>query len=279
MKSSPHVLTRIGKIRYTNCLPFYHRLNESSDFEFFETYPAEINEALHQEKVDIAPVSSLEYLKHQNQYYLLPGLSITACDFSGSVILFSKKKIEDLNGAKIALSKESLSSVTLLQILLKSKFHFENTFETVPSEPEKMLAEYPAALVIGDDALFYQPKEFIYKYDLSEQWWRWMTKPFCFAVWAVRRQFADEHPEEVAEFSRLLKENLDKNLEHLETLLKDALNLTFMDAKYSKIFGYLFNLHYGMDAQILEGLESFYKLAHEQGLAPQPAPFEFFKIN
>ena len=61
MKSSK-VLTNIGKIRYTNCLPFYHRLNESSEFNFLETYPSEMNEALHQGKVDAAPISSLEYL-------------------------------------------------------------------------------------------------------------------------------------------------------------------------------------------------------------------------
>ncbi len=278
MKSAPKTLTHIGKIRYTNCLPFYHRLNESSDYNFLETYPAKINEALFEGKVEIAPISSLEYLKHQDKYYILPEVSISARNFSGSVILFSHKKIEDLNGAKIALSEQSLSSVTLLQILLKSKFRFENTFETAPSEPEKMLAQYPAALVIGDDALFYQPKEFVYKYDLSEMWWSWMEKPFCFALWAVRREFADEHPQETAEFSRLLKRNLEKNLQHLETLLKDALNLTFLDSRYSKIFGYLFNLHYGMDAEVLEGLEWFYKLAHEQGLAPRPAPFEFFKL-
>lgn len=277
MKSSPRVLTNVGKIRYTNCLPFYHRLNESSDFDFFETYPAEVNQALSQGKVEIAPISSLEYLKHQSQYYLLPGLSITARNFSGSVLLFSKNKIEDLNGVKIAVTEESLSSAVLLKILMKTKFRFENTFETVPSSPEKMLTEYKAALVIGDDALFYQPKEFVYKYDLGELWWKWVNKPFCFAVWAVRREFADQHPAETAEFCALLMKNLDRNLLHLETLLKDALDLTFLDKKYSKIFGYLFNLHYGMDAEVLEGLELFYKYAHQQGLAPEPAPFEFFK--
>lgn len=278
VKSSARVLANIGKIRYTNCVPFYHRLNGSAEFEFLETHPAEVNRALNEGKVEIAPVSSLEYLRNQNKYYLLPGLSITARNFSGSVLLFSSVKLEDLNGVKIALSEESLSSAMLLRILLKLKFRFENSFETVPSAPEKMLSEHKAALVIGDDALFYQPKEFVYKYDLGELWWKWTGKPFCFAVWAVRREFADRHPAEVSEFCNLLVRNLDRNLQDLEALLKDSLGLTFMDKKYSKTFGYLFNLHYGMDAEVLEGLELFYKYAHQQGLAPEPAPFEFFKI-
>lgn len=275
MKS--RLLTRVGKIRYTNCVPFYHRLNENGDFEFFETYPAKINEALSSGKIDIAPVSSLEYFKNREKYYLLPGVSIAAREFAGSVLLFSHKKIEDLNGARIGLSEESASSAALLQIVLKSKFRFENQFETVPSNPEKMLSKYPAALVIGDDALFYQPKEFVYKYDLGELWWKWTEKPFCFAVWAVRRDFADEHSEETAEFVRLLQLSLARNLENLEALIKDSLELTFLDKKYSKVFGYLFNLCYGMDSDILEGLEKFDRWAQMHGFSKASGPLAFFK--
>ena len=279
MKSSPKVLTRVGKIRYTNCLPFYHRLNETSDFEFFETYPVEVNQALAQGKVEIAPVSSLEYLKNQSQYLLLPGMSIASRDFAGSVLLLSCKKIEDLNGAKIALSQESLSSAALLQILLKSKLKFENSFETVPSDPEKMTAEYEAALVIGDDALFYQPREFVYKYDLAELWWNWAGKPFCFALWAVRKKFAEQFPEEVAFFWQRLKKNTEANLTDIETLIKDAAGLTFLDDKFPKVFGYLFNLNYGLDPETLGGLELFYRLAHRLGVAPKPAKPEFLNLD
>lgn len=277
MSDAVRTQTRVGKICYTNSLPFYHKLNEANGLDYFETFPAELNKALRFGKVDLGPISSLEYIKHQENYLLLPGFSITARGFSGSVILFSKKKIDSLNGLKIAVSRESLSSAALLQILLKFKYKFENEFETVPSDPAKMLSEYPAALAIGDDALFFQPKEFIYKYDLSELWWNWTEKPFCFAVWAVRRQFAEENPEELAAFCVKLRKNLDRNLISLEGLLKDALGLTFMDAKYSKIFGYLFNLHYGMDGETQEGLELFYRLAHRLKAAPRPAPLEFFK--
>lgn len=269
--------TRVGKIRYTNSLPFYHHLNDMGGLEFFETVPAALNRALRQGRVDIGPISSLEYMKHHENYLLIPGFSISTRDFSGSVILFSHKKIEELNGATIALSKESLSSVTLLQILLKFKYKYENKFESVPSDPEKMLAGYPAALVIGDDALFYRPKEFAYKYDLSELWWNWTEKPFCFAVWAVRRQFAEANPEELAVFCRRLRKNIDRNLMDIESLLKESLGLTFMDEKYSKIFGYLFNLNYDLNEDIKDGLELFYRLAHRLRAAPRPLPLEFFE--
>ena len=280
MAPADKTVIRIGKIRYINSLPFYHQLApEKSEIEFYESYPARINLAMRQAKIDMAPISSLEYLNHQKDYLLLPNLLIGARDFSGSVLLFSKEKIEGLNGVPIALSRQSLSSVVLLRILLKLKYKFENRFVFSNTGPEEMLRQHKAALVIGDEALLYQPKEFVYKYDLSELWWNWTEKPFCFALWAVRKQFAAKHPEEVTAVYLRLKENLDRNLADIETLIKDSLGCSFLDANFPKIFGYLFNLSYGLDAAMREGLELFYRLAHRLGVSPYLKELEFFQIN
>ncbi len=281
MKSGLKVKTkiRIGKICYLNCLPFYHNFNpsESYDLDFYEAVPAEINGAMSQGKIDIAPISSLEYLNHQKDYLILEPLVISARDFSGSVLLFSHKKVEELDRAVIALSRESLSSAALLKILLKFKYKFENEFAAVDSNPQEMLERYDAALVIGDNALFYRPKEFVYKNDLSEIWWNWTEKPFCFALWAARREFAENFPEETAAFLRNLKKNLNKNLEDLEGLIKDGLKMSFLDERFSKVFGYLFNLNYGLDETMQEGLELFYRLAGRLKVSPRFREFEFFK--
>lgn len=268
---------RVGKITYTNCLPFYYGLqkNKDTDSDYFETYPARINQAMRHGKIDIAPISSLEYLNHQKDYLLLP-FSIGARDFTGSVILFSREKLEGLNGVPIAVTRESVSSVALLKVLLKFKMKFENEFIVADSNPLEMLSKHRAALVIGDDALFYQSREFVYKYDLVELWWNWTEKPFCFALWAVRRAFAEEHPEEVARFMKKLKQNLDYNLADIEGLIHRSLGHTFLDEKFSRIFGYLFNLNYYLDTVTGEGLELFYRLAHRLRISPRPEPLEFF---
>ena len=271
---APQAPARIGKICYMNSIPFYHRLTE---FEFYEAVPAKLNAAMQDGRVDIAPISSLEYLNHQKDYVLLPYFAIGSRDFSGSVLLLSKEKIEGLNGERIALSRESLSSAALLRILLRFRYKFENEFVTGDSNPEPMLAANKAALVIGDDALFYQPKEFVYKYDLSELWWNWTGKPFCFALWAVRREFAEARHEEVAEFSQRLRQNLIRNLVDIETLVKEAFGMTFMDERFPKVFVYLFNLTYTLDDSMREGLELFYRLAHRLGISPRPRTLEFFK--
>jgi chorismate dehydratase len=279
LKSRLKVKTRIGKICYVNCIPFYHRLKLAEDHEvqYYETYPTKLNLALRTGKIDMGPISSLEYLNHQKDYYLLPEIVIGARDFSGSVLLLSRERIEGLNKTQIALTRQSLSSAALLRILLKFKYKFNNRFKVTAGGPEDLLARYPAALVIGDDALFFRPKEFVYKYDLSELWWNWTGKPFCFSVWAVRRQFADENPEAVAAVLRSLGQNLERNLVDIETLIKESLGMDFLNPNFSKVFGYLFNLSYRMDASMREGLELFYRLAKRLKLSPQPEALRFFR--
>lgn len=274
---------RVGKIRYLNCLPYYFGLTEmlearglDPEISLFESYPVEINLAIANGEIDVAPVSSLEYLRHQEDYLLLPELVIGTRLFARSVLLLAIKKIEHLNGAAIGLSRESLSSASLVRILLKRKYNYRNTFEVIDQEPEAMLKKYPAALVIGDKALFCQPKELVYKYDLGEQWHSWTGKPFVFALWVARREFAVRNPEALKAFIENLKENLLKNLGDPEGLLKNALGITPSDKQFCQMLGYLVNLQYLLDEAMKEGVSRFFELANEEGLAPAPKPLEFF---
>jgi len=247
------------------------------EMSFFESYPAEINQAMDRGDIDAAPVSALEYLQHQDQYLILPDLGIGTRLFARSVLLISKKKIEQLDGAVVALSRESLSSANLVRILLKKKYGHTNTFDLTDQDPEAMLKKYPAALVIGDQALFCQPKELVYKYDLGELWQSWTGKPFVFALWVVRKSFAAQHPELTRAFLETLKENLRRNLEDVEGLLKASLDIGPSDKRFCQLLGYLVNLQYTLDAEMKEGVVRFFELAHEQGLAPAPKPLEFFQ--
>lgn len=266
---------KIGKISYLNCLPFYYGL---PDTEFFESYPSEINRAMQCGQIDMAPISSIEYLQHQDDYLLI-SMGIGAELFARSVLLLSKKEISELNGTSIALSQESLSSATLLQMLLKGRYQFDNTFEWTAQDPEAMLQKFSAALVIGDQALFCQPKEMIYKYDLAELWQAWTGKPFVFSVWAVRKSVALESTEKVLSFCGLLKENLSKNLSDPEGFLKRALEMKPEDKRFCLLLGYFSNLRYELTDDMKDGLRRFFELAHEYNLAPAPKPLEFFRCS
>ncbi len=270
---------RVGKITFVNTAPFYFNLFTSTQTaSYMEGSPTEINELMSRGEIDFAPISSLEYALHQDQYILLPNLCIGSRDFSRSVLLFSREKIEGLNGRKIMLSKKSLSSASLLKIILKFRYRFSNEFVIGSGSPEEMLQTTDSVLAIGDDALFFKPKEFLYKYDLSELWWNWTELPFCFAVWAVKREFYEQYPREVFEFYNQLKQNLERNLQDLETLLNEAFSLTVADENFSRIFGYLFNLNYYLDEDMKKGLELFYRFAERAQLIPQVKKIDFIEV-
>jgi chorismate dehydratase len=273
---------RIGKIRYLNCLPFYYGLEEKLrekglEFNILEAHPARLNEALYRGEIDMAPVSSLEYLAHQDDYVLVPNLGIGAGTFARSVILFSKVKLQELNGVRIALSEESLSSATLLKILLRRRHGFQNDFVTVAQDPPKIFREHKAALLIGDTALFFESADWFYKYDLAELWREWTGEPFVFALWMVRKKIAAEHSGEVAAFLEILRDNLRGNLAEPETLIERALGVTPSDKRFAQTLGFLVNLRYELDARMMSGLSKFFELAHEEGFAPVPKALEFFK--
>jgi chorismate dehydratase len=283
MKAKTATGLRLGRIRYLNTLPFYHGLAaplEESGFEIEWTSgsPAEINRKMRQGKVDIAPISSLEYLNHSDDYLLLPGFCIGSRDFSASVLLLSKERIEGLDGATVSISNESLSAAALLKILLRFRFKFNNRFHQRAPDPLAMLSRFDACLIIGDEALFFRPKEFVYKNDLSELWWNWTERPFCFSLWAVRRSYYREHSDGVAQFCRRLRGRVEKNLLDLERLIREGLGLTLADEKFATVFGYLFNLSYGLDAPMQEGLQLFFQLAHRLGISPRPKKLEFVKL-
>ena len=282
MKAETTTKLRLGRIRYLNTLPFYHGLTAPSEENTFDLLwetgsPAEINEKMRSGRIDMAPISSLEYLNQQGRYLLLPDLCIGSRDFSASVLLLSRKRAKGLNGAPISISQESLSAATLLKILLRFKFRFVNEFRVEPSNPEAMLARSKACLVIGDEALFFRPREFVYKTDLSQLWWDWTELPFCFSVWAVRKDFYEKYPNEVNNFSRRLKANTERNLVDIEKLLKEALQVTLADEKFATVFGYLFNLNYFLEDEMQHGLELFYRLAHRLGVSPRPKKLEFIE--
>jgi chorismate dehydratase len=194
-----------------------------------------------------------------------------------SVILFSREPLASLNGATIALSEESFSSVILLRILLKRRFGLDNIFVTVAQDPLRALKDHKAALMIGDAALFFESDNWIYKYDLGEMWKAWTGAPFVFSLWAVRRVFATENPREVRTFCDLLKQNLERNLRDPEVLLRNALGVTPVEKRSARMLGYFENLRYGLDREMIEGLSRFYALAFEEKLAPEPRPLEFFR--
>ena len=115
---------RLGSISFANSLPvdlglLCGRIAHSADIA--SGTPAKLNEALLRGELDVSPVSSLFFAEHADRFYLLPDVSISSGSAVDSVLLLSRKPIEDLKDARIAVTKMGRTTPVLLEILLAER--------------------------------------------------------------------------------------------------------------------------------------------------------------
>ncbi len=196
----------IGLIDYLNTMPFHYDLAErlqKVDVHFERGVPSQMNRTLMTGEIDIAPISAIEAARNAEQLVILPGLSIASLGAVRTVLLFSwASDMGDLEGQSIALTDHSATSVALVKVLCRERYHINPVYTTTRQHLPSMLAEHQAALVIGDDALiegvhhralsnaggWHLP----YIYDLGDEWLKMTGLPFTFAVWAARKDKAQE---------------------------------------------------------------------------------------
>lgn len=206
---------RIGRINYANLFPIFYKLENEFDcsaYEFVEGVPSVLNRMLRESQLDVSPSSSIEYLRHKDEYTLLEGHSISSSGAIGSILLFSKIPIEELDGSNILVSSQSETSTALLEIVLRKFYKLECRFRPGDKPLIKALDSHPACLLIGDDALIAKnvittknsqlqaPNSQLYIYDLGDIWLKHTGLPFVFALWIARKDFSAQNPLLVRQF-------------------------------------------------------------------------------
>ncbi|MBF0329067.1 MAG: menaquinone biosynthesis protein [Nitrospirae bacterium] len=257
---------RIGKIPYTNLFPIFFSLQrhcECSSYEFVEGPPSTLNRMLREGLLDISPSSSIEYLKNPDIYEIVSGHSISADGPVLSILFFSRKPIEKLEGSEIAVSSQSETSVALLDIVLR-RFYCLKKISLISSDrPE--LSGKEAFLLIGDDALkagssCITNKDLIV-YDLGKIWNEHTGLPFVFALWIARKESVKQA--HYPDFLRSLDEAKTKAFEDLEAIAEASTAKLFMPQQ--DIVAYWKIIDYGFDSKHLAGLELFKKYLIELG--------------
>jgi len=266
----------VGHITYTNCVPFFHYLAEAGfSGRIVEGVPAELNRLLAAGAIDVSPSSSFEYGCRWQDYLLLPGHSISSCGPVRSVLLFAARPIEELEGAEIALTGESATSVNLLRILLGEFYGFRNVTFRVPDRPvETLIAEGVPALLIGDRALRAALGASGHVYDLGELWYRFTGLPFVFALWILRREAAQDKPKEVAALLRHLTSARARAFASLEAVAATTPERLWMGE--GELIDYWRCMSYELDEHHLAGLRHFFSLAVKHGLLPEMPRINFF---
>jgi chorismate dehydratase len=178
-------------IAYANLFPIFHMLQKKCDcsaYEFIEGVPSDLNKKIRNGEIDISPSSSIEYLKDSGRYDLIEDHSISSKGPVKSILLFSKRPIDKLDGVRVLVSSQSETSVALLEIIIRKFYEMDCQLESASVSVEQAMRSHSAYMLIGDQALLEAVRwKQHYLYDLGQLWYEHTGLPFTFALWIVRK--------------------------------------------------------------------------------------------
>jgi chorismate dehydratase len=212
-------MVRVGFIEYLNCLPLRMGLEATGGLDGVELVsgpPARINAALNSGELELGLVSSLSWAENRRRLQVVPGYGITSHGPVMSVLLAANGHLE--SARRVALTSESATSQGLAKVLLERVYGGRPEFEEVSVGPRAALAEYDAALFIGDSALRARKIEGIQVHDLGELWTRYSGLPMVYAVWVSRRD-----PAEFGWFADRVARAVSWSERNLEVVVEEAL--------------------------------------------------------
>jgi chorismate dehydratase len=275
---------RVGRIPYINCYPVYGAIDRGvvpMSAELFDGVPTALNHEMKIGALDVSVISAVEYARDATRYLLLPDLSICSDGPVRSVVLFSKRPASDLQGRRVLVSRSSMTSVALLELLFENVWDAKPAFVPSNSELSDIARfgeeEHDARLVIGDAALHLWSRlrtpelyhddagltNYRYAYDLGSEWKRWTGLPFVFAVWVAQR--TAPVAEALSVHAGLIASR-NWGLQHLETLAAQAAIATGVHK--GACLEYLSGLDYGLSYQHLAGLTEFFRRLVAAGKVP-----------
>ncbi|MFN2566300.1 MAG: menaquinone biosynthetic enzyme MqnA/MqnD family protein [Gemmatimonadaceae bacterium] len=274
---------RIGRIPYVNCYPVYGAIDRGIvplAAELVDGVPTALNRQMAAGALDVSVVSAVEYARNAGRYLLLPDLAISCDGPVRSVALFSKRPAPELDGGRVVVSRSSMTSVALVELLFEHVWRAHPHF--VPGNAElsdlHRLDDEPhdARLVIGDAALLLTAdrgspaprgrvgsSSYQHVYDLGAEWKAWTGLPFVFAVWVAQRATASE---QALAACAALRASRDWGLQHLDALAEQAAAATGVARR--TCLDYLSGLDYGLSYAHLAGLTEFLRRLVAAGRVP-----------
>jgi chorismate dehydratase len=263
---------RVGHIQFLNCLPIYWGLVRSGallDVELTKDTPDRLNDMLVAGDLDIGPISLVEYLRNADDLLLLPDLAVGSDGPVLSVNLVSQLPLDMLDGRRVALGSTSRTSVLLARMWLAEVYGVDPDYFACPPDLTAMLLEADAAVLIGDAALratYDAPRHGLDVYDLGQVWRDWTGLPMVFAVWAVRRDYAEANPGLVKDVHNAFVRSRDDALAHVDEVAAQAARWEVFDA--ATLATYFRTLDFSLGSRQLAGLVEFARRAAAVGAVP-----------
>lgn len=270
---------RVGHIKFLNCFPIYYGLVKSMDIldmELVPGSPTELNRMLLDGKLDVSPMSSVEYHKNRDKFLLCPYLTVSSNGPVRSILVFSKLLIKKLNGEKIALTNDSATSHVLLKIILGKRYGVKPDYFVSNADLNGMLKIAKAGLLIGDRAMEESLRlNGLYCYDLGKEWKELSGEKMVYAVWCIRREFVKKSPVIAKKIMGAFRSSYEYSVNNIREIADRASTWN----KFGKEFirEYLNGLDFSFDKTARDGLLYFYNMANETGLLNGKAKLEFFE--
>ncbi len=247
---------RVGCVKYLNARPLIRGWPGRVEFD----YPSSLCQRLAHGDVDLALVSSFEFLRNPI-YRIVDDVSISSAGPVYSVIVAHQGKISEVE--EIELDPAAETSVNLLRCLLAELALPARLVSTATSPISKKRAR----LLIGDQAIRFRQKhaQDFHFWDLGEQWAsrsRGIDLPFVYAFWLIRPEVVDAGT--IAKGLRALR---DENLARIDNLIAEEKEFDheFCARYYGK------HLRFGFGGKEKEGLREFQRLCQKHGLLPKEA--------
>lgn len=282
MTTSALARPRVGHIQFLNCLPIYWGLVRSGallDIELTKDTPDNLNRLLVEGALDIGPISLVEYLRHADDLLLLPDIAVGSDGPVLSVDLVSQRPLAELDGRPVALGSTSRTSVLLAELWLREVHGVRPKYFTCPPDLTAMMLEADAAVVIGDVALratYEGASRGLQVHDLGQAWRSWTGLPMVFAVWAVRREFAEANPGLVKDVHAGFVTSRDSALAHVDEIAGQACRWEVFDAP--TLAHYFRTLDFSLGERQVEGLVEFSRRAAAIGAVTQPVKPRFAAV-
>ena len=263
-------MPNVGHINFLNCLPLTYSFKQegfASGLQIAAAVPAVLNNDIVNHRLDVSPVSSIIYARHHEELLVMPDVSIMADGDVQSIVLASKKPIEELKDDKIILTAKSATSHCLLKIVLNQAYGAKPNYYIRHVDAKNVIVEdATATLLIGDDALYvhHHPEEGIYYYDIGQEWKKLTGQKMVYAVWVVSRQFAAEEPAML----QLVYDRITKGFKN-GYLKKDKAIETVLAEKpftFAELSEYLEVIKWKFGEEEQEALRTFYRKSHEMNL-------------
>ncbi|MBI3920199.1 MAG: menaquinone biosynthesis protein [Armatimonadetes bacterium] len=258
---------RIGAVPYLNVAPLILELEsptlteyppapEIAEFILTKEVPSILSCQVAGGELDVASMPVVDYLSGVGAC-LVPDISIASLGKVASVVLFSKKPLEQVSS--IGHDIASKSSVALLKVLLREKWNLETPVVSYSGPASDLMVRHEAGLLIGDTALTYAQQNEFRAFDLGEEWYELTGLPFVFAAWVLAQEAG------MGPLVSLLQRAKAAGLRRLEEVVDRSVGVAGLDR--AGVERYLTeNINFDFDDRHLEGLVTFQKLCHKHGV-------------